>query len=274
MKTEPVKRWILWVASATAMVAHCPAQGTFQNLDFEAARVIPLDKPYLIATTNALPGWTAFLGTDQQSSIHLNTGWAALGLNATNTAVIDGNFSVALVASPTEGLASISQTGLVPPGAKSLLFKVKPSGAVVFYPTNVVVSLGGQTVPCVGLPSPKPSRGFLYGADISRFAGQTETLSFSGGSFALDDIEFSPYNLTELPGPLALQTPRRTPDGHLVFDVVTAFAGQPTVIEASPDMTRWTRLSTNWPAGGIFTFTDAPPARVQRRFYRVIVELP
>jgi hypothetical protein len=39
-------------------------QGTFVNLDFERARIIPIPNspyyPYAVATSNALPGWTDY----------------------------------------------------------------------------------------------------------------------------------------------------------------------------------------------------------------------
>ena len=36
-------------------------QGTFANLDFESANIIPLpNDPHLVAISNALPGWTAY----------------------------------------------------------------------------------------------------------------------------------------------------------------------------------------------------------------------
>ncbi len=198
------RAWALFVTVAVAATS-ARAQGTFQNLDFEAARVVPLDNPVFIATSNALPGWTAFLGTNQQSSILLNVGYHPLTLNEGNFAAIDG-FSVALDGLPTEGTASISQTGLVPAGARSLQFKVGYDPTVSYKPTDIV-SLGGQSLPLVMLSS--GSAITLFGADISRFAGQTETLSFystpgiGGGPFALDDIEFSPQIVPE-PSVLAL----------------------------------------------------------------------
>ena len=46
----------LSAAASLAVSAH--AQGTFQNLDFEAAQVV-FAAPLQIAASNALPGWTA-----------------------------------------------------------------------------------------------------------------------------------------------------------------------------------------------------------------------
>jgi len=49
------------------------AQGTFQNLDFEGAQIVPISgSPSWIATTNALPGWTGFVGANQVSRITYN----------------------------------------------------------------------------------------------------------------------------------------------------------------------------------------------------------
>lgn len=118
-----------------------------------------------------------------------------------NGSAIDGSFSVGLSGDP-ENVASISQAGLVPSDARSLLFKIQPS-ATVAYRTTDLVSLGGQSLPVVLLTN-GPSF-MLFGSDISRFAGQTETLSFYSKvdvngkfmPFALDDIEFSPQIVPE-----------------------------------------------------------------------------
>ena len=168
------------------------AQGTFQNLDFEAARLIPIDNdhPWFIATSNALPGWTATYGGSQLTEVPYAAGLVVgVNLEGPSLYAIDGSFSVGLSG------GSISQTGLVPADAKSLRFKLAGGGAAPFYTSNLLVSLGGENVP-VGILA--DARGYmLFGADISSFAGQTETLSFSGGSFALDDIEFSPQIVPE-----------------------------------------------------------------------------
>jgi hypothetical protein len=97
---------------------------------------------------------------------------------------------------------AISQTGLVPANAVSLLFDQEDANAPSF-----TVLLGGQDLTCVVVAHAVDSRGdpyFIYGADISTFAGQVETLTFSTPSYGfLDDIRFSSSTVPE-PSTLAL----------------------------------------------------------------------
>lgn len=82
----------LFAASAFALSA--PAQGTFQNLDFEAARVVFVEGQYIDASS-ALPGWMAYSGTNQLSQIAFNfyTHADAVELYGSNALVIGGNFT-------------------------------------------------------------------------------------------------------------------------------------------------------------------------------------
>jgi hypothetical protein len=123
------------------------AQGTFQNLDFESAQLAFIDSPtnHLIATVNALPGWSAFSGTNQLAYIQygINGGivppiWLS---SQTNTGAIDDSFSVG-VGENTFYTGSISQTALVPADAQSLLFKMSGS---------VDVWLGGQDLSYIAI---------------------------------------------------------------------------------------------------------------------------
>ena len=173
----------------------CLGQGTFQNLDFEAAKLVFLvpGEPF-IATSNALPGWTATYGSSELTAVPYGpAGIMGLVGKSDFGGAIDGNFSASISG------GAISQTGLVPADARSLQFKVRSSGAAPN--EGVEVWLGGESLPLVGLAAPRGY--FLVGADISSFAGQTETLSFSGGSRALDDIAFWPQIVRE-PGGAAL----------------------------------------------------------------------
>jgi hypothetical protein len=184
----------------------------FVNLDFESAKVIPLTTggffpPYSVATTNAVPGWSVYYGSSQQSQITYND--PALGstftwLVATNGLQISGNFSVQLQGGGTFPSASISQTGLVPNGTASLQFEAQSSLAAI--PGSLLVSLGGQNIPFFAL-STGPNY-TLFGGDVSAFAGQIAQLTFSalqGGAnnWTLDNIQFSPSAVPE-PSTLAL----------------------------------------------------------------------
>jgi hypothetical protein len=177
----------------------------FVNLDFESAQIIPLTvgadfPPYSIATTNALPGWTVYYGSIQQFQITYNDpalGSTFVTLNATNGAQISGNFSVLLQGGLTASAASISQTGLVPVSALSLLFEAQPSAG------TLQVSLGGQNLSLFALSS--GANYTLYGANISTFAGRTEQLTFSAledlqdlyNNWNIDNIQFSSMPIPE-----------------------------------------------------------------------------
>ncbi len=168
-------------------------QGTFQNLDFESAQLIYVDPPFnhVIATTNALPGWTAFAGTNQVLTVPYGDQgiyYPVMLFSQTNSGSISGFFSVVLSGGSSAG--SISQTGLVAADAQSLVFKVG------FLDGPFSLSLGGQSLSFVPISlTPKYT---LYGADISAFAGQTATLKFTAdGVVTFDDIQFSSSAIPE-----------------------------------------------------------------------------
>ena len=195
---------------ALMAVAHIGFCQGFVNLDFESAKIIPIvgdpNYPYAIAVTNALPGWTASLGSLQLTQMTYNApalGSTWITLYATNGNQISGNYSVLLQGGLTRSDATISQTGLVPASSASLLFEAQQTGA-----GTLLVSLGGQNLTFFALAS--GSNYTLYGADISVFAGQTTVLSFSAlevstynNIWNLDNIQFSASPVPE-PGVLGL----------------------------------------------------------------------
>src|SRR5712675_2272734 len=76
------------------LCAACPAiaQGTFVNLDFEAAVVptVPPGQPvYPISLTDALPGWTCYYITNQAAYGSYN----GVSLGAVNIGLVDGHTS-------------------------------------------------------------------------------------------------------------------------------------------------------------------------------------
>jgi hypothetical protein len=189
---------------------HASAQGTFQNLDFEEANpVIIQGSQYNDATAaSALPYWTATIGGVVQSEIPVNessTGapWVSLigPGSQSGFSPIDGSYSLLL-----QGAASavaISQTGLIPSGTQSLLFKTQTMPALQFGPFDVQV--GNQTMQAIQVGT-GPNY-LLYGVNISAWAGQTEQISLIdpqySWSWELDDISFSPTAVTPEPSPLA-----------------------------------------------------------------------
>jgi hypothetical protein len=192
-------------------------QAAFINLDFESASLEPIpDDPYSrVYFSPALPGWNGLSGTNQLSAalydnIFLDsTGIAIFDTNTNQfyngSGVIKGNYSVFLEAGVQLGSssipadASLSQTGLVPVGTKSLSFL-----ATAFGPFSV--SLGGTTLNLISSPVANHNYS-LYEADISAFAGQTAELKFAVFAqnpyqsqihgLTLDDIQFSPNPVPE-----------------------------------------------------------------------------
>lgn len=185
------------------------AQGTFQNLGFESANIPNGTPPGPIATSNALPGWNVFYGSNQISQTFYNdvsTGATQATLVGANDPfgpnAIEGNFGVLLQGGSTLPYAAITQTGLVPGSAESILFKADSMGPMV-------LSLGGQDISYFAIGSGLNYT--LYGGNIPiSLAGQVEELEFSvpegpGGNNAwnIDSVVFSSSPLPE-PGTLAV----------------------------------------------------------------------
>ncbi|SRR5579875_1004699 len=190
------------VALFFEMAAH--GQG-FVNLDFEAARVIPVSTNAYgavnIAVTNALPGWAAFSGSNPLSTIPYNSPVSGpapdVGLIGGNTNAIQGNFSVQLVG------GSISQSGVIPSNAESLLFDT-----MFGTPSTIELFLNGQDWSYMAVSNLVSYGGYtytVYGADVSSFVGQVVKLEFSSGmgGGVLDDIRFSSAPVPE-PGVFSL----------------------------------------------------------------------
>ena len=70
---------------------------------------------------------------------------------------------------------------------------------------------------------------------------------------------------------LGVRLPSVTPDDRLQFEVVTAFPGKPTVIQASTNLLDWAPMSTNQPTSNTFSITESSPATNSQRFFRVFL---
>jgi hypothetical protein len=196
------------------------AQGTFQNLDFESANIPPSTPiPSLVSITEALLGWSGELidtsttvATPQTQVVYdgISTGGPGISIiddNSPGAKPIQGNYSVFLFGGGNNPLysASISQTGLIPAGTESLLMSAWESPDA-----SPIVAVNGQPVNMVPLQS--FANYTLYGGNISSYAGQTATLSFTDpppaiaapSQFLLDDISFSPTAVIPEPNPIAL----------------------------------------------------------------------
>jgi hypothetical protein len=197
---------------------------SFVNLNFESASVPPSGpEPYpnSVSIVSALPGWSAYLGTQQITQVGYNDPpnstasvtligptWNSADTGASlGVGIIDGNYSVDLQtgANPLNGTpqtinASIEQYGMVPGTAESLLFAAAET-------TPLSVSFNGNILSPVALSSGMFSANgvyyTLYAANISPWAGQKGELEFTAdfnGSFnyvVLDDISFSPNAVPE-----------------------------------------------------------------------------
>jgi hypothetical protein len=203
---------LLWVSFAHA-------HGTFRNLGFESAQVPDLPANVsggLVSISTGMPGWSAYLGNVTRSLdavLHndLSIGSpipSILGPITSSSQIIEGNFTACMRSGPAPGAGneslSLAQTGHVPAGSRSQLFKIA-------FPVGTgarSVSLGGIALNTVPLES--TGRYTLYGADVSEFADQTEELRFTAvatgstfSGFYLDSIQFSPQAIPE-PGSAGL----------------------------------------------------------------------
>ncbi len=115
---------ILLTSLLTVIISFSSRGQGYVNLNFENANIVFVSG--LLATSNALPGWSAYSGTNQLSTILYNESFGVptptVGLYGSNSLVISGNFSVTIGRN-----GSISQTGLVPNGSESLLFAAPAS---------------------------------------------------------------------------------------------------------------------------------------------------
>lgn len=216
---------IVIVASSCSVFA----QETFQNLNFEEASPVPVAGGYSAAS--CLPGWQIFYGSTPVSVIQFYFNGDLSGTQValcTGAPAIDGNYSVALVGGEVQNFgpgggttveaATISQTGLIPAGTQSLLFKAAPQGT-----GQLTVDIGAQSISFTAVASGPNYT--LYGANISAWAGQTAALTFSAPGpdpfldiWELDDISFSPNAVVPEPSPLAL-----TGIGGIVFALYRRF---------------------------------------------------
>jgi len=196
------------------------AQGTFQNLGFESATLVPIpgDAYGKVQFAPAFPGWTGSVGGVQQSAALYNNFFLDTSGNGIMDSggpflggVIQGNYTALIQAGFGPGTftpadTTLSQTGLVPSAAQSLLFRANldPSYA------TFGVTLGG--LPLSLFPLGGGTNYTLYGADIRALAGQTAELDFTvfaqrphmdNYTLFLDSIQFSGTAIPE-PGVLGL----------------------------------------------------------------------
>jgi hypothetical protein len=170
-------------AIALASVSLVRAQGTFQDLNFEEANIVPIPgQQYAITVANALPGWAVDYGNVQQTQIFYND--ASLGATqvtldangypGTPGPILEGNFSVLLQAGFVNGTltsASINQTGQIPSGTQSLLFDSASGGFSSQQPPEVFIGNDLLTLFPVGTGQGVSTSYTIYGANIFAWAG-------------------------------------------------------------------------------------------------------
>ena len=184
------------------------AQGTFQNLDFEQASIIPLGgfDTNQVEASAALPGWTVYIGGSSVNNVLYDTltiGSPAVSIQDSLSPVVQplqGSYSVALQ-NLTGGsvTAAIGQTGQLPQDAASITFYVAN-----YQPLQV--TFAGSSIPLVQLGT--TANYSIYGGDIVTYAGRTGELLFTDMAnnsqpIMLDNIQFSDQPIPE-PGVLSL----------------------------------------------------------------------
>jgi len=191
----------VWLLSSFPAVA----QGTFQNLNFESATVVPIpgDPFGRIQFDPAFPSWTGTInGVPQSQALYNNLflsspGIALLGPGWAGVR-IEGNYTAALQASSSSGgsYSSLAQVGTLPSDAhffQMRIFSGFPNPSSLF-----AASFAGQNIPLTPIGS--GANYVLYGGDISAYAGQNGELSvtalpspnFSTTVVYLDSIAFTP----------------------------------------------------------------------------------
>ena len=197
-----------WLVAGLALLLStggAVGQGTFQNLNFEAANVPDVPAGEFgsdVSVSDGVPGWVVYIHGAQAGLMfhnNISTGGAVVAIYGPvwrPGLILDGQYTVSLqpaTAGPPS-TAAIGQTGQLPQTAQSLRFYGdSPNGAYV-------VTFAGQPISLVTLGS--TSTYTIFAGDISAFKGQTGELRFLGAG-ELDNISFSNLPIPE-PGVFSL----------------------------------------------------------------------
>lgn len=200
---------IILVVLIAMLRKNVESQG-FVNLDFSSAN-IPNSTPAgsFVSISSAIPSWTSYLGSVQQTTVLYNSlfiGSAVLAILGTNSPVggnIPGNaYTVVLQAGSSSLSAAIAQTALIPSTAQSIFFT-----ASLPYAAGWQVTIAGQNIPVTQI-STLGGGYYVYGGNVSAFAGQNQELRFTAlfgagptVNLYLDSISFSS---SPVPEPSAL----------------------------------------------------------------------
>ena len=197
----------------------------FVNLDFNSAQLSAYGAgPAFVPASDAIPGWTVYLGTNQQTTVLYNSitlgdgNVSIIGTNAPFPYLVSpipgNNYTVVLEAgpnpsssSPNSVNASIAQSGLIPATAQSILFTASIPSPLV---AGFQVTIAGQVIPVTEI-SCIDTYYAMYEGNVSAFAGQIAELEFTDlastesteGNLNLGAISFSSSPIPE-PGTLGL----------------------------------------------------------------------
>jgi len=150
-----------------------------------------------------MPGWTAYIDDTPIDQVVYNTRpldaaeVSLQGVASDSLTPIQGDYTVELFGASRfapQQSAAIGQTGQIPASARSLLF----------WGYSTDVSFGGHAL-SLSVLDITPNY-YIYGADISAFAGQTGELRFTVPPQSLsviDNIQFSDQRVPE-PGAFAV----------------------------------------------------------------------
>ena|ERR1035438_202029 len=214
MRPQSLAWWVTGLALLFG-AGRVTGQGTFQNLDFESATVIPA--PGGIYASNAIPGWTAYYGSSANPTKSSTSiiGYDGVSLGGATVFLEDGTHPLGGGPNPLQGLysvllegsedgvtaASIGQSGQIPLNANSLTFILNLNPTV--FGRNLQITFNGQIIPFVQIGS--TANYDIMGGNISSFSGQTGQLLFTAlggteftvGYGLLDNIQFSDQSVPE-----------------------------------------------------------------------------
>lgn len=194
--TSRLTNQVLMVALVAALSWQASSQGTFQNLDFESATLVPIpgDPFGRVQFGPGFPGWTGYIGDEPQTIVDHNSrlisqpGIAIMGPDFPSANLFQGHYFAELYTTPGVLVSpALAQTGTVPTTAQSIRFY----GGAQDVP---FILFAGQSIPLSVLGSTATYT--IWGGDISAFAGQLGELRFQG-SRRFDNISFSDLAIPE-----------------------------------------------------------------------------
>lgn len=200
-----------------AMQMNTFAEAQFENLNFEAATIDPIisDDYGRVKFTKAFPGWEAYVGMEKQEltlydSIFLDS--SSIGIfdstihYGSSFTPFEGKYTAMLEAglklySSQEADVSLSQTGIIPTYAHSVIFQATLNDAE---PGPFCVSINQDVLPLVQLKT--TSDYSWFGANVEKWSGKSANLKFTLHStyhkngvnmVYLDGIRFLDYAVPE-----------------------------------------------------------------------------